>query len=39
MENLAGSEMVVRCLQEEGVEVVFGLPGGTVIRSTTLFTT
>ena len=31
MENLAGSEMVVRCLQEEGVEVVFGLPGGTVI--------
>ena len=31
MENLTGSAMVVRSLQEEGVEVVFGLPGGTVI--------
>jgi acetolactate synthase-1/2/3 large subunit len=31
MENLSGSEMVVRSLQAEGVEVVFGLPGGTVI--------
>jgi Thiamine pyrophosphate-requiring enzymes [acetolactate synthase, pyruvate dehydrogenase (cytochrome), glyoxylate carboligase, phosphonopyruvate decarboxylase] len=31
MENLTGSEMVVRSLQAEGVEVVFGLPGGTVI--------
>jgi acetolactate synthase-1/2/3 large subunit len=31
MENLTGSEMVVRSLQAEGVKVVFGLPGGTVI--------
>ncbi len=31
MGNLTGSEMVVRSLQAEGVEVVFGLPGGTVI--------
>ncbi|NLI95147.1 MAG: biosynthetic-type acetolactate synthase large subunit [Synergistaceae bacterium] len=31
MEILSGSEMVIRALQAEGVEVVFGLPGGTVI--------
>lgn len=31
MENLTGSEMVLRSLQAEGVEFVFGLPGGTVI--------
>ena len=31
METLSGSEMVIRSLQAEGVEVVFGLPGGTVI--------
>ena len=31
METLSGSEMVIRALQAEGVEVVFGLPGGTVI--------
>lgn len=31
MDSLTGAEMVVRSLQAEGVEVVFGLPGGTVI--------
>ncbi len=31
METLSGSEMVIRALQAEGVEVVVGLPGGTVI--------
>ena len=28
---LNGAEIVVRCLQEEGVEVVFGYPGGAVL--------
>ena len=29
--RLKGAEIVVRCLQEEGVEVVFGYPGGVVL--------
>ena len=29
--ELTGAEIVVRCLQEEGVEVVFGYPGGAVL--------
>src|SRR5881394_3775896 len=28
---LSGAEIVVRCLQEEGVEVIFGYPGGAVL--------
>ncbi|MBM3373603.1 MAG: acetolactate synthase 3 large subunit, partial [Betaproteobacteria bacterium] len=28
---LTGAEIVVRCLQEEGVEHVFGYPGGAVL--------
>ncbi len=28
---LTGAEIVVRCLQEEGVEYVFGYPGGAVL--------
>jgi len=30
-EELSGAEIVVRCLQEEGVEHVFGYPGGAVL--------
>jgi acetolactate synthase-1/2/3 large subunit len=30
-ETLTGAEIVVRCLQEEGVEYVFGYPGGAVL--------
>ncbi|MCX7960863.1 MAG: acetolactate synthase 3 catalytic subunit [Burkholderiales bacterium] len=30
-EVLTGAEIVVRCLQEEGVEYVFGYPGGAVL--------
>ncbi len=30
-QELSGAEIVVRCLQEEGVEVVFGYPGGAVL--------
>ena len=30
-EQLTGAEIVVRCLQEEGVECVFGYPGGAVL--------
>jgi acetolactate synthase-1/2/3 large subunit len=29
--EITGAEIVVRCLQEEGVEVVFGYPGGAVL--------
>src|SRR5208283_5572701 len=29
--ELSGAEIVVRCLQEEGVEHVFGYPGGAVL--------
>jgi acetolactate synthase-1/2/3 large subunit len=30
--ELTGAEIVVRCLQEEGVEYVFGYPGGAVLH-------
>ena len=29
--TLSGAEIVIRCLQEEGVEFVFGYPGGAVL--------
>ena len=29
--TLSGAEIVIRCLQEEGVECVFGYPGGSVL--------
>ena len=29
--QLSGAEIVIRCLQEEGVEFVFGYPGGAVL--------
>ena len=29
--ELTGAEIVVRCLQEEGVDCVFGYPGGAVL--------
>jgi acetolactate synthase I/II/III large subunit len=30
-ETLTGAEIVIRCLQEEGVDFVFGYPGGAVL--------
>jgi acetolactate synthase-1/2/3 large subunit len=30
-ETLTGAEIVIRCLEEEGVEFVFGYPGGAVL--------
>ena len=30
--ELTGAEIIVRCLQEEGVECVFGYPGGAVLH-------
>jgi acetolactate synthase I/II/III large subunit len=30
-EELSGAQIVIRCLQAEGVEVVFGYPGGAVL--------
>lgn len=32
METLSGAEMVIRALQEEGVEYLFGYPGGAVLH-------
>jgi acetolactate synthase I/II/III large subunit len=32
MQVVTGAEIVVRCLQEEGVEYVFGYPGGAVLH-------
>jgi acetolactate synthase I/II/III large subunit len=32
MMQVTGAEIVVRCLQEEGVEYVFGYPGGAVLH-------
>ncbi len=31
MAKITGSQAVVRCLQEEGVKIIFGYPGGAVI--------
>src|SRR5690349_19292528 len=31
-ETLTGAEIVIRCLKEEGVEFVFGYPGGAVLH-------
>ena len=30
-ETITGAEIVIRCLQQEGVEFVFGYPGGAVL--------
>ncbi len=30
--QLSGAEIVIRCLQEEGVDYVFGYPGGSVLN-------
>jgi acetolactate synthase-1/2/3 large subunit len=32
MTMMTGAEIVIRCLQEEGVEYVFGYPGGSVLH-------
>ncbi|MDO6686836.1 MULTISPECIES: acetolactate synthase 3 large subunit [unclassified Agarivorans] len=31
MEKLSGAEMVIRCLQDQGVKHIFGYPGGSVL--------
>ena len=32
MELITGAEILVRCLKEEGVECMFGYPGGAVLH-------
>ena len=32
MEQLSGGEMIVRALEDEGVEYVFGYPGGAALH-------
>ena len=32
MELITGAEIMVRCLKEEGVEYLFGYPGGAVLH-------
>ncbi len=31
MSKITGSQMIIKCLKQEGVEVIFGYPGGKVI--------
>ncbi|MBT7443369.1 MAG: hypothetical protein HN790_05320, partial [Methylococcales bacterium] len=30
--ELTGAEIVVRCLKDEGVDTIFGYPGGAVLH-------
>ncbi|MBT5153948.1 MAG: hypothetical protein HOM44_07670, partial [Gammaproteobacteria bacterium] len=32
MEKLSGADMLIRALQDEGVDHVFGYPGGAVLH-------
>ena len=34
MEQLSGGDMIVRALEDEGVEYIFGYPGGAACTST-----
>ena len=29
---LSGSEIVIECLKEQGVDTIFGYPGGTILN-------
>jgi len=29
---LSGSEIIIECLKEQGVDTVFGYPGGTILN-------
>jgi acetolactate synthase-1/2/3 large subunit len=31
MAKITGAQMIIKCLKEEGVDVIFGYPGGKVI--------
>jgi len=31
MDKINGAQMLIKCLKDEGVEVIFGYPGGVVI--------
>lgn len=32
MQTLTGAEIVVECLKEQGVDTVFGYPGGAILN-------
>ena len=32
MKQLTGSEIVIECLKEQGVDTVFGYPGGCILN-------
>lgn len=32
MKNITGAEIVIECLKEQGVDTVFGYPGGTILN-------
>ena len=34
--QLTGSEILVECLKEQGVDTVFGYPGGAIMRRTAM---
>ena len=31
--QLSGSEIIIECLKEQGVNTVFGYPGGTILNN------
>ena len=30
--QLTGSEIIIKCLEEQGVDTVFGYPGGSILN-------
>ena len=32
MQQLTGAEIVIECLKEQGVDTVFGYPGGAILN-------
>ena len=32
VQELSGSQIVIECLKEQGVDTVFGYPGGTILN-------
>lgn len=36
MKTLTGAEIVIECLKEQGVDTVFGYPGGAILNICTL---
>lgn len=35
--KISGSEIVIECLKEQGVDIVFGYPGGAILNAMMLY--